>query len=121
MNIADGILNKQETLNEKEKKSIEIVIDQIGQHLEAIKKYEDERVRNSMTDNNLNRLYQKVLKEISKAKETNFIQKHSSLASTFIGTISSSVAYAATKSGFFLVFFFDLSFLRLNIFYLFIF
>lgn len=57
-----------------------------------------------MTDNNLNRLYQKVIKEINNVKENNIIQKHSSLASTVIGTLSSSVAYVSTKSGFHIIF-----------------
>lgn len=97
--IADGILKKHDALSEKEKKSIKIVIDQIGQHLEAIEKYEEERVKNSITDTNLHRLHDKVVKEINTAKESSFIQKHSTLAPTVIGMISSSVAYMASRSG----------------------
>ena len=98
INIAETILNKTAPLDDQEKKSIEIVINQISQHLFALKKYDDERVRNLTANDHLVKLRAKLAEEIKQLKNDNILQKYPFLASLISGTVTSPVAYLVSRT-----------------------
>lgn len=96
--IAEFILNKNEPLEEQEKKSIQIIIKQIEQHLIAIRKYEEERARNSAINDSLIRMRNRLLNEMRKLQNENLAEKNPVLSSFISSFLTGSITYLITRA-----------------------